>query len=69
MNIPEKILNSINTLPKSKQLEVFDFIGYLNQKEEKEEYNSWSSLSIDSAMRGLEDEESIYTVDDLKEVY
>jgi hypothetical protein len=69
MNISEKILDSINTLPESRQIEVFDFIEYLNQKTEKEEYNSWSNLSIISAMRGMEDEESIYTIDDLKEVY
>jgi hypothetical protein len=66
MSIPEKIVDNIKTLPKSKQMELFDFVEYLKQKEED---IAWSHLSIASAMRGMETEESPYTQNDLKEIY
>ena len=69
MNISEKIIENINTLPESKQMEVFDFMEYLKQKTEKEADQSWSELSVLSAMRGMETEESPYSEEDLKEKY
>ena len=35
MSLAEKILHDIELLPKEKQVEVIDFIGYLNEKERK----------------------------------
>jgi hypothetical protein len=69
MNLSEKILKSVASLPISKQLEVLDFVEYLKIKTEKEESSNWSSFSISSAMRGMENEESNYSVTDLKETY
>lgn len=69
MNITETIIETMKEFPESKQIEVFDFVEYLRQKTEKEADRSWSSLSIASAMRGMEDEESPYTINDLKEIY
>ncbi len=69
MSIPKKIVDSIKMLPKSKQIEIFDFVEYLKQKTEKEADKDWSGLSIASAMRGMEAEESPYSQNDLKEIY
>jgi len=69
MNISQKIIESIKTLPESKQIEIFDFVEYLKQKSEKETDEIWSNLSVASAMRGMESEESPYSQTDLKEIY
>ena len=69
MSIPKKIVDSIKMLPKSKQIEIFDFVEYLKQKAEKEEDMLWSNLSIASAMRVMEADESRYSQKDLKEIY
>jgi len=69
MGIPEKILESINELPEIKQLEVLDFAEYLKSKTEKDEHKTWEDLSIASAMNGLADEASPYSIEDLKETF
>ena len=69
MNISQKIIESMKTLPESKQIEIFDFVEYLKQKSEKEADKAWSNLSVASAMRGMEAEESPYSQTDLKEIY
>ncbi len=69
MNLSEKILTTIASLPESKQVEVLDFVEYLKLKTEKEESGNWNSFSIASAMRGMENEDAIYSVTDLKETY
>jgi hypothetical protein len=69
MNLSEKILKTVASLPESKQLEVLDFVEYLKIKTEKEENNNWNSFSIASAMRDMENEDSNYVVTDLKETW
>jgi len=69
MNLSEKILTTVASLPESKQLEVLDFVEYLKLKTEKEESSNWNSFSITSAMRGMENEDYNYSVTDLKETY
>ena len=69
MNLSEKILTTVASLPESKQVEVLDFVEYLKLKMEKEESDNWDSFSIASAMRGMENEDSNYSVADLKEAY
>ena len=44
MNLSEKILTAVASLPESKQLGVLDFIEYLKLKTEKEESGEWSSF-------------------------
>jgi len=44
-------------------------VKYIKQKSEKEADIAWSNLSIASAMRGMETEDSPYSSDDLKEIY
>ncbi|MDO9168372.1 MAG: DUF2281 domain-containing protein [Methylobacter sp.] len=69
MNLSEKILTTVASLPESKQVEVLDFIEYLKLKTEKEESGEWNNFSIATAMRGMENEESNYSFTDLKETY
>jgi len=74
MAIIEKIQQYIQRLPASFQSEVLDFVEYLLAKAEREalreEERIWSDLSLASAMRGMEDEETpTYTPSDLKVVF
>jgi len=57
MNLSEKILTTVASLPESKQAEVLDFVEYLKLKMEKEESGNWNSFSIASAMRGIKNED------------
>jgi len=56
-------------LPELKQIEVLDFIEYLKLKTERQENIDWSTLSLSSAMRGMENEQSHYSLNDLKESF
>jgi len=69
MSIAERISKSVKRLPELKQIEVLDFVEYLQSRTEKEEYKEWSDLSLSSAMRGMEDEHSPYSTNDLKESF
>lgn len=69
MNIAQKIVENITTLPESKQIEVLDFVYFLKQKTETEAEKEWSQFSISSAMKGMESEESLYSMSDLKEIF
>jgi hypothetical protein len=74
MLIAEKIQKSIKTLPASLQSEVLDYVEYLLAKADHEtgrhEERGWSSLSLISAMRGMEYEDHPdYTTSDLKVVF
>jgi hypothetical protein len=64
MSLEETIIKQIHELPESKQSEVLDFVEYLRTKTDEKD---WSVFTLSSAMRGMEDEESLYTLDDLKE--
>jgi hypothetical protein len=67
--LSEKILTTVASLPESKQLEVLDFVEYLKLKTEKEESREWNNFSIATAMRSMENEDSNYSVTDLKETF
>ena len=69
MSLADKIINNVRTLPESKQIEVLDFIEYLRAKTERQENTGWSDFSLSSAMRGMENEESPYSLKDLKESF
>lgn len=60
MNLSERILIAVASLPESKQMEVLDFAEYLKLQMEKEESKNWNSFSISSAMRGMENEDQHY---------
>jgi len=64
MSLEEKIIRHIHELPESKKAEVLDFVEYLKSKTDEKD---WSEFSLSSAMRGMEDEISLYSLEDLKE--
>jgi hypothetical protein len=66
MSLEDKILKEIQDLPESKKAEVLDFVGYLKARAEDKD---WSTFSLSSAMRGMEDESPPYSLDDLKESF
>jgi len=74
MLVAKKIHENVQKLPVSFQAEVLDFVEYLLIKSEREVAQQseldWSSFSLASAMRGMEDEDTpTYTIDDLKVVF
>ena len=73
MTIREAVLQHLQTLPESSQTEVLDFIEFLEMKagigSNGREQTDWSGLSLSQAMRGMENEPSLYTISDLKEVF
>ena len=69
MSLANKIINNVKELPELKQIEVLDFIEYLRLKTERQENIEWSTLSLSSAMRGMENEQSHYSLNDLKESF
>ena len=74
MIITEKIQEAVQRLPAPLQSEVLDFIECLLSKAERDiprrESEAWSGLSLTSAMRGMETEETpSYTVSDLKSFF
>jgi hypothetical protein len=70
MDIVEKIIEELKSIPESAQAEVLDFLEYLKyNKKRKEEDSEWSQFSLDSAMRGIEEEPSPYGIKDIKEKF
>ncbi len=66
MTLDEKIQKYAQKLPRSFQEELFDFVQYLLMKAEGQEKQDWTSLSLSSAMRDMEDEPVVYTTSDIR---
>ena len=66
MSLEEKIIQHIQELPEAKKAEVLYFVEYLRNKTNERD---WSDFSLASAMRGMEDETSPYSLEDLKESF
>lgn len=66
MNLEEKIIEQLHKLPEDKKAEVLDFVKYLRSKTEEKD---WSELSMSSSMRGMENEDTSYSLADLKESF
>ena len=69
MSLIETIIKDVHALSESKQVEVLDFVQYLRLKAEKQEINDWAEFSLSSAMRGMEDEQVPYSLNDIKESF
>ena len=71
MNISEEISEHVEKLPEAFQAKVLDFVEYLESKISRDNKrgveDDWSQLSLSFAMRGMEDECSTYSIDDVKE--
>jgi hypothetical protein len=69
MTLDEKIYRYVQKLPRSFQEELLDYVEYLVMKADQEEKRDWDSLSLSSAMRGMEDETVSYSLSDLRESF
>ena len=69
MTLDEKIQRYAQKLPYSFQEELLDFVQYLLLKAEQQEKQDWTSLSLSSAMRDMEDEPVLYSLSDLRVVF
>lgn len=69
MTLDEKIHQYAQKLPYAFQEELFDFVQYLLLKAEQKEKQEWASMSLSSAMRGVEDEPALYSLSDLRVVF
>ncbi len=70
MSTAEAILQHLKSLPDSAQREVLDFVQFLESRfTEREESLMWSDFSLTSAMQGMEDEETLYSLADIKESF
>jgi hypothetical protein len=73
MTIAQAILEHLGSLPDSVQREVLDFVKFLVSRRTEpahgEDDLAWSQFSLASAMRDMEDEETAYTLADLKESF
>ncbi len=68
MTIEEAIVLHVRKMPEPLQREVLDFVEYLESKETPEGSDE-STCSLSYAMRGMDDEELPYSLEDLKEVF
>lgn len=67
MTLDEKIYQYAQKLPLSLQEELLEFVHFLEMKAEQQEKKEWSSLSLSSALRDMEDEKpDLYNLSDLK---
>ena len=70
-----ELLKTVQSLPKEKQAEVFDFVTFLAARcgiATDASYDEWTGnefaeFSLRQAMRGMEGETARYTLSDLKE--
>ncbi len=69
MTVAEKIIERIRHLPEPVQMEVLNYVEYLETKAVGEEHGAWSGFSLFQAMRDMESEPSSYSARDLKEVF
>ncbi|MCK7545313.1 DUF2281 domain-containing protein [Marinobacter bryozoorum] len=71
----DELVSKVSRLPPSCQQEVLDFVAFLEQRyghPANDEQLDWSDkqfkdMSVQQAMRGIEDEPDLYTAGDLKE--
>lgn len=73
MTTAQAIAQHIDSLPEAAQREILDFVEFIASKTKssvvREGDRAWSAFSLSSAMRGMEDEPSLYTTADLKESF
>lgn len=67
MSTAEQIVHEIATLRPEKQSEVLEFVEFLKEKERRNEEDALRCASLASAMRGMEDEDSLYSESDIVE--
>ncbi len=69
MTVTETIIEHVRILPKPVQIEVLDFIEYLETKKTTQAEKDWNVFSLSQAMRGMENEQTSYNPEDLQEAF
>ena len=69
MGLEETIIKHLHALSEPERAEVLNFVVCLRSKTEKQEDKDWSKFSLSSAMRGMEDKQTPYSLEDLKESF
>jgi len=69
MSTAEQIIHEIASLRAEKQSEVLEFVEFLKEKERKFEDNAFKEEGLAAAMRGMEDEDSLYSESDVIEKF
>jgi hypothetical protein len=69
MSVEKIIFQYIHELPEHEKAEVLDFIDFLKTRGQRKTVKEWTDFSISSAMRGMEAEDTPYSLDDLKESF
>lgn len=74
MTTAQAIMRRLKSLPDQAQREVLDFVEFIESHRKgptvaSKDDKSWSNFSLASAMRGMEDEDTSYTLADLKESF
>jgi hypothetical protein len=69
MSIEKIIIQYIHELPEHEKAELLDFIDFLKTRGQRKAVKEWTDFSISSAMRGMEAEDTPYSLDDLKESF
>lgn len=73
MTIADQIAEQIRTLPEPDQRKVLHYVFSIKSNRKVpssiEEGEDWSTFSLRSALSGMEEEEALYTVADLKESF
>jgi len=74
MTTAQAIMQHLKLLPDQAQREVLDFVEFIESRpresgSERPDDEAWSGFSLATAMRGMEDEETPYTLADLKESF
>lgn len=73
MNTVEKIIDLLKAMPDSERNEVLDFVEYLKtaarRRRQSQGESRWGQFSLESAMRGMEEEPSPYGIEDIKEKF
>ena len=73
MTTTKAIAQRLKSLLASAQREVLDFVEFLQSRRQehtvRKDEVAWSAFSLDSAMRGMEEEETPYTLADIKEAF
>jgi hypothetical protein len=73
MTTEQAIVRSLAPLPEPQKREVLDFVEFIKSRCQQgqltDQNAAWSDFSLASAMHGMENEESPYTLADLKESF
>ncbi|MEM0965119.1 MAG: hypothetical protein AAGJ81_03060 [Verrucomicrobiota bacterium] len=67
MSTADKIAATVGDLTPVRQAEVLEFAELLKSREEKKELSKFTEFSLERAMKGMEEEEDLYSLDDVIE--